>query len=189
MSSQQPLAWLAEPLQGFLNQQLLPGLAELRQNHSHSDLLLPPDVALPALVPLVKTFAAEHQLDKAVPAVTAAAETPEREQQELERRRIASIRDAAGNLLRSFVLERPSSSASANKNAHLDHAEFKGLFDRLDIAVAFEMAGAVEPVAPLSTIEAVLESLPLSGCARLMDYVESRKSELLSVSIQSSSTA
>jgi hypothetical protein len=167
-------------LSNFVNSRLLTSLADLRTSHSHSDLLLPPDLAFPVLSTELKTFAEEHGLKSTPKEVPEGATDEQKAEHERLKKRLVWQSGARAWLLMDFVSQRPGSSKHAS--AHLDNAELKNLFDRFDVILAFEIEGLVDAQAPLSTIEAVMDSLPLASCAKLLDYIESRKAELLSVS-------
>lgn len=167
-------------LSNFVSSRLLTSLTDLRTSHSHSDLLLPPDLAFPVLTTELKAFAEEHGLKSTPKDVPEGASEEQRAEHERFKKRLVWQSGVRAWLLMDFVSQRPGSST--HTSAHLDNAELKDLFDRFDIILAFELEGLVDAQAPLSTIEAVMDSLPLVSCAKLLDYIESRKSELLSVS-------
>ncbi|KDN53285.1 hypothetical protein K437DRAFT_253308 [Tilletiaria anomala UBC 951] len=204
MSARLSVAELNSQLANFVAS-LLEGLAQLRKDHSHSELILPPDLTFPILdtrisewasnLDLLKEESAEHIFaEKAKLLPELAPDAHQRDQDERKKalelvREDAQVKaqrhnqlveartNAFGQFLRVKVTQRPGSSR-ASTSTNLDDVQLRELFDRCDVLLSFELAGLCEAVAPLTVIEGVMETLPLEGCSKMLDYIDSRKAQI-----------
>ena len=179
-------------LHSFVTQSLLPRFEPLRQRHSHSDRLLPPDLVLEALVPLVSDWKAHLQLETslAVPqalgedgdADEAARVAWEEENTRVEKHNKAILycTEALDQCIKNLVTERIEEWASVPQ---IQDEELKNLYDRLDVSIALEHAKVCGSTTPLTILESVLETVSISSCASIMDWIESRKNALTTVSL------
>ncbi len=79
--------------------------------------------------------------------------------------------EISNNELRKVVLE---DSTGLSAGGEPTDVAFASTFNRLDIILALSLQDLIDPTLPLSLVEELIESQPISTCSRLFGYTESR---------------
>ncbi|UZJ54610.1 hypothetical protein CBS101457_003930 [Exobasidium rhododendri] len=153
-------------LQGMVAQAMQAQLEVLkgaRQNHSHSDILLPPDSA--AAVLLDGILQIRWQVDSYI-------ETSYGTEKEREDAKAIITSSLLAFEARKLVFQAMQGGSAEER---LEREDAKNLFDRLDVVLNLETRGGLlDATIPLLIIEEVLERLPIEACSLHFTFIESR---------------
>lgn len=88
--------------------------------------------------------------------------------------------EISNNELRRVVLESPSELNDDQSESSRDpsQSELISTFDRLDIVLALSLHDLIDPNLPLSLVEELIESHPVSTSSKFFGYIESRVESL-----------
>lgn len=157
-----------EELQGYVATSLQDQLAVLkdaRAAHSHSDLLLPPDLVFSVLKPT--TLHLQSLLDDLIQQYD--EDSKSREDVRLTSMAILALET------RKVVFVALNETGGRED---LGRAGTKDLFNRLDIMLNLERNSLIDSNVPLTVIEDVLERLTIASCSQHFTYIEVRIHEL-----------
>lgn len=147
-------------LENFERQSQL--LTSTRKDHSHSDDLLPPDLAVDVLTEGTSNVKAyiEDQVGKQVEGNQDAL-------RDIVRRDLLAVE------CKRFIFDVLSTLTTLDED-EVRHG-IRRLFDRFDIVLSFDVEDVVEPTLMMSIHEDILERLPIESCSLHFTYIESRK--------------
>lgn len=148
---------------------LLVALSDLRATHPQQ-LLLPFSQVQDSLKSLIR----EQSIKQAFGIVDGLS-TAEKDGPEVRIRNLCL--EISNNELRKVVLEDPAgliAERGGSKGDEVLQAELACTFDRLDAILVLSLNDLVDPTLPLSLVEELIESQPISMCSRLFGYTESR---------------
>ncbi|GAC94847.1 UDP-glucose epimerase [Pseudozyma hubeiensis SY62] len=148
---------------------LIESLSHLRRA-SQALALLPFTQVHDALKPLIDTQATREAF-----GLTADLATADKAGPEVRIRNLCL--EISNNQLRKIVLEHPS-GLIADRQLDIDQTTLQSrlasTFDRLDAVLVLSLHDLIDPTLPLSLVEELIESQPISTCSRLFGYTESR---------------
>lgn len=148
---------------------LLASLSDMRRSNP-GQVLLPFAHVLDALKPLAATQNAREAFGLATDLSTV-----DKDGSEVRLRNLCL--ELSNNELRKVVLEDPSGlvAGQAEDGAEgVSHSQLTSSLDRLDVILVLSLQDLVDPTLPLSLVEELIESQPISTCSRLFGYTESR---------------
>lgn len=166
------LAQLRTAVQAAAAQQLTV-LHQARQEHSHSDLLLPPDLALDVLAP--GSAALKQTIEEAI--LQQYGSTGPTEDDTAGPAEQTALRDIVQYDLLSLEGRKLVFSSRLNNlqtSSTLSLQDARDLYDRLDVILDLEMHGLTESSFALTVHQEILERLPVAACIQHFDYIESR---------------
>lgn len=149
--------------ESFVSQ--LASLGKLRHNHSHSDILLPPDLTDQTLS--LGTVALKEAIHLQIEAL--------QDDRQKDSVKDTVYRDLLGLESRRFVFDALENAVDID---HIDANDRRKITDRLDVILSLESNGMMDQNIPLQIHEDILERLSVAACSQHFDYIESRVQSL-----------